>query len=34
MVLGGVSEIADGTFQFTDAQATNYARRFYRVRSP
>ena len=33
-VLGGVSEIADGTFQFTDAQATNYARRFYRVHSP
>jgi large repetitive protein len=33
-VLGGVTEIAPGRFQFTDWQATNYPRRFYRVRSP
>ena len=33
-VVGGVTEVADGHFQFTDPQATNYARRFYRVQSP
>jgi hypothetical protein len=33
-VLGGASEISSGYFQFTDTQATNSARRFYRVRSP
>ena len=33
-LLGGVTEVADGHFQFTDPQATNYARRFYRVHSP
>jgi hypothetical protein len=32
--LGGVTEVSDGEFEFTDLQATNYARRFYRVRSP
>jgi hypothetical protein len=32
--LGGVSEISDGQFQFTDSQATNYSQRFYRVGSP
>jgi hypothetical protein len=32
--LGGVAEVADGNFQFTDTQATNYSLRFYRVRSP
>jgi hypothetical protein len=34
MVLGGVSEIAPGQFQFTDTQATNFPQRYYRVRSP
>ena len=33
-VLSNATEIADGHFQFTDAQATNFARRFYRVVSP
>jgi len=33
MVLG-VTEIAPGQFQFTDTHATNYAKRFYRTRSP
>jgi hypothetical protein len=32
--LGRVAEVADGDFQFTDTQATNYGLRFYRVRSP
>jgi hypothetical protein len=32
--LGGVTEVAPGQFQFTDPQATNTPRRFYRVRSP
>ncbi len=27
-------EAAPGQFQFTDEQATNSARRFYRIRSP
>jgi len=30
--LGGVSEVSPGQFQFIDLQATNYPRRFYRVR--
>jgi hypothetical protein len=33
-VLGSATEIADGQFQFSDPQATNYPRRFYDVRSP
>jgi hypothetical protein len=33
-VIGAVSEISSGVFQFTDPQATNYPQRFYRVRSP
>lgn len=32
--LGGVTEAAPGQFQFTDPQATNNPRRFYRVRAP
>ena len=32
-MLGGVTEISPGQFQFTDPQATNYPQRFYRVRS-
>jgi hypothetical protein len=32
--LGIVPEVAPGKFQFTDTQATNNQRRFYRVRSP
>ena len=32
--LGGVTEITGGQYQFTDPQATNYPKRFYRVRSP
>lgn len=32
--LGGVTEISPGQFQFSDLQATNYPRRFYRVSSP
>jgi len=33
-VLGIAAEISSGQFQFTDPQATNNVRRFYRVRSP
>ena len=33
-VLGGVTELSPGQFQFTDPQPTNGAQRFYRVRSP
>jgi N-acetylneuraminic acid mutarotase len=33
-VLGSVPEISPGMFQITDPQATNNAKRFYRVRSP
>ncbi|HZQ45418.1 MAG TPA: hypothetical protein VFC07_00280, partial [Verrucomicrobiae bacterium] len=32
--LGSVTEISPGQFQFTDTQAPNNARRFYRVKSP
>ena len=32
--LGGVTEVSPGQFQFTDLQATNTPRRFYRLRSP
>jgi hypothetical protein len=32
--LGTPAESPAGTFQFTDAKATNYLRRFYRVTSP
>jgi hypothetical protein len=31
--MGGVAEISSGYFQFTDTYATNYPRRFYRLRS-
>src|ERR1019366_1489853 len=31
--LGGATEVCPGQFQFTDPQATNTARRFYRLRS-
>jgi N-acetylneuraminic acid mutarotase len=34
MVLGGVSETSPGHFLFTDSQAANFSRRFYRLRSP
>jgi hypothetical protein len=34
MRLGAIAETSPGQFQFTDAQATNDAERFYRVRSP
>jgi hypothetical protein len=33
-VLGGVTVISPGQYQFTDLQATNNLKRFYRVRSP
>jgi sugar lactone lactonase YvrE len=33
-VLGGVTEVSLGQFQFTDPQATNNPQRFYRIRSP
>jgi hypothetical protein len=33
-LLGGAAEVAPGQFQFTDPQATNSSKRFYRVRSP
>ena len=33
-VLGSVTEVSPGQFQFTDLQATNSPQRFYRVRSP
>ena len=32
--LGTAPEVSSGHFQFTDPQATNYSKRFYRVRSP
>ena len=32
--LGGVTEMSPGQFRFTDPQATNNPRRFYRIRSP
>ena len=32
-ILGGVTEISPGQFQFTDPQATNSPQRFYRVRA-
>jgi alpha-tubulin suppressor-like RCC1 family protein len=32
--LDGLTEVTPGQFQFTDPQATNTPRRFYRVRSP
>jgi len=32
--LSGVTEVSPGQFQFTDPQATNTVRRYYRVRSP
>jgi hypothetical protein len=32
--LGGVTEIAPGQFQFTDPQASDTPRRFYRLRAP
>ena len=34
MVLGGVTEVSPGQYQFTDPQVTNMPERFYRVRSP
>lgn len=33
-LLGAPVELAPGKFQFTDPQATNHPRRFYRVCSP
>jgi hypothetical protein len=33
-VLGGVTEVAPGQFQFNDSPATNSPLRFYRFRSP
>jgi WD40 repeat protein len=33
-LLSGVTEVCPGQFQFTDLQATNTPRRFYRLRSP
>jgi hypothetical protein len=33
-VLGAVSEVSPGQFGFTDPNATNLSRRYYRVRSP
>ena len=33
-LLGSVTELSSGQFQFTDSQATNLFRRFYRVRPP
>ena len=32
--LTGLTEVSPGQFQFTDSQASNNPRRFYRVRSP
>ena len=32
--LGGVAEVSPGQFQFTDPQATNSPKRFYRVFAP
>jgi T5SS/PEP-CTERM-associated repeat protein len=34
IVLGTVTEVAPGQFQFADVQATNHLRRFYVIRSP
>jgi hypothetical protein len=34
IALGAPTEVSPGQFQFTDPQATNAMRRFYRVRSP
>jgi len=33
-VLGGVTEFAPGLYQFTDANASNYPQRYYRIRYP
>ena len=33
-LLGGVTELSPGWFQFTDLEATNTPHRFYRVHSP
>lgn len=33
-LLGSATELSSGAYQFTDSQATNVVRRFYRVRSP
>jgi hypothetical protein len=33
-VLGGVTEVSPGQFEFADMQAPTYPQRFYRVRSP
>jgi len=33
-VLGPLTELSPGVFQFTDTQASNHSNRFYRVRSP
>ncbi len=33
MILGAVTEISPGQYQFTDRQATNGSQRFYRIRS-
>jgi hypothetical protein len=32
--LGTATEVSSGHFQFTDPQAANNSKRFYRVRSP
>ena len=32
--IGAATQIAPGLYQFTDAKATNYPRRFYQLRSP
>jgi hypothetical protein len=32
-IMGGATEISPGQFRFTDIQATNNSRRFYRARS-
>ena len=34
MFLGAATDSPPGSYQFTDSQATNYSKRFYRVRSP
>jgi hypothetical protein len=33
-IIGSVTEIASGQFQFTDTNATNFTLRFYKTRSP
>ena len=33
-VLAGVTEVAPGQFEFRDAAATNFPRRYYRLRTP